>query len=239
MTVLRPDLYIASMGRSGSTLVANWLSVPGQEQYIFVEPNLTQGITPLLATQLERFGLAPSCSTDATLEEFHDLMQGRRWGVKEVKGILHDHIGSMLQPRRVVVTVRDIAEVYLSLVEKHRIQGVDVRFDTEWSRLYCLREAGYLLDLCRNRPDYHVIRYRDFVHSEDSRRALLEYTGFCGGGVVDFNFDLYNRSYETGYFNGRIAPRTRDYRTITARDLHAAREVAGMCVEYQAHFGYA
>jgi hypothetical protein len=228
------------MGRSGSTLIANWLSVPDQGQYIFVEPNLGQGVSPLLRTQLERFNLSgPFFAGEATLADFNTLLAGRKWGVKEVKGMLHDQLGISIRPRRVVITVRDIAEVYLSLVEKHRIQGVDDRFDPEWSRQYCLRESGYLQALHRAHPEYHVVRYQDFVCLEDCRERLKAYTGFRGGGTVDFNFDLYNRSYESGFFDGRIALRNQGYRTIEDRDLQAAQEVAGQCAEYQDRFGFA
>jgi hypothetical protein len=60
MTVLCPDPYTASMGCSGSTLIANRLSVPARNQSIFVEPNLTRGVSPLLAIQREQVGLAPA-----------------------------------------------------------------------------------------------------------------------------------------------------------------------------------
>jgi hypothetical protein len=240
VTVLYPDLYIASMGRSGSTLIANWLSVPDYDQYIFVEPNLAQGVSPLLLTQLERFNLSGALpGSDATLADFSVLLAGRKWGVKEVKGLLHDELGTSIRPRRVVITVRDIAEVYLSLVEKHRIQGIDDRFDPEWSRQYCLRESGYLDDLHRTHPEYHVVRYQDFVSSGACRERLTAYAGFRGGGTVDFNFDLYNRAYESGFYEGRIAPRSQGYRTIDDRDLRAAQEVAGQCAGYQSSFGYA
>jgi hypothetical protein len=240
VTVVYPDLYIASMGRSGSTLIANWLSVPEHNQYIFVEPNLTQGVSPLLRTQLERFNLSAALpGSDVTLADISALLADRKWGVKEVKGLLHDQLGTTLRPRRVVITVRDITEVYLSLVEKHRIQGIDDRFDPEWSRQYCLRESAYLNHLHRAHPEYHVVRYQDFVSSSACREQLADYTGFRGGGTVDFNFDLYNRSYESGFYAGRIAPRSQAYRTIDERDLQAAREVAGQCAGYQSSFGYA
>lgn len=239
VSVLQPDLYIASIGRSGSTLIANWLSRPDLGQYIFVEPNLTQGISPLLQTQLQRFHLtnneADGPDSPAALAA---LLAGRQWGVKEVKGELHDALGSLFQPRRVVVTVRDITEVYLSLVEKHRIQGVEERFDPEWSRQYCVRESGYIHQLARSRPEYYAVRYQDFVCSAATRSALAAFSGFTGGGAVDFNFDLYNRSYETGYHQGEIRMRKQGYRTITDQDIQAARKVAGDCADYQQYFGY-
>ena len=239
MIVLNPDLYIASMGRSGSTLIANWLSVPERGQYVFVEPNLLQGVSPLLSTQLERFGLGADPPGVATLEAFASGMAGRQWGVKEVKGMLHDHVGAAILPSCVVITVRDIAEVYLSLVEKHRVQGVEDRFDPAWSADYCMRESAYLLGMGRANPSYHVVRYHEFVASPAIRDHLSEVTGFAGGGTVDFNFDLYSRSYESGMFQGRIAPRKQAYHTITERDVQAARDVSAQCAGYQAHFGYA
>lgn len=238
MTELQPDLYIASMGRSGSTLIANWLSVPALGQFVFVEPNLTQGVSALLITQMERFGLETSVVGGHTLASFAAAMAGKRWGIKEVKGELHRYVGDSIRPRRVVITVRDIEEVYLSLVEKHRVQGVEDRFDLAWSAGYCVRESAYLLELSLAHPDYHVVRYHEFVESPAARERLTAATGFVGGGIVDLNFDLFNRSHESGIYQGRIAARNRPYLTIRKDDARAAREVAARCAGYQEHFGY-
>jgi len=48
-----PDFYVAAIGRSGSTMLCNWLSRP-PAQLVFVEPFFTRARNPeLLRIQLE------------------------------------------------------------------------------------------------------------------------------------------------------------------------------------------
>src|SRR5439155_14370338 len=137
---LRPDFYIASIGRSGSTLLCNWLTrLP--DQLVFNEPFFCRtDNSRLLKIQLDGFGMPATpaeweARDEAAEERFERLManrlDGRRWAFKEVlceeHGRAHDHF----DPPKVMITVRNIVDVALSFFEKHRAQANLARFCDE------------------------------------------------------------------------------------------------------------
>jgi len=67
--VAAPDFYIAAIGRSGSTMLSNWLCRPPQ-QLVFVEPFFLRPSNPrLLRIQLRDFGMAVSDAEWAPRDE--------------------------------------------------------------------------------------------------------------------------------------------------------------------------
>lgn len=248
----RPDFYVAAMGRSGSTMVSNWLSDP-PSRIVFNEPFfLRPGNSRLLRIQLRNIGLAVSDQEwsqvdDSPEKRFERLMgprlAGRRWAAKEV--LCQEHLAMLrtFEPPRVVVTVRNIADVALSFFEKHRLQGNLDRFSDKWVVDYCLRESAGLVDLVElledRRTPLHIVRYEDIVASDEARCALSAFTGWPGGGDTSANLADFDRAFEVqrhGASLSRSGPERK--RTLGDGLDSAAASIAEQCADYQRRFGY-
>lgn len=249
----RPDFYIAAMGRSGSTMIANWLT-SSPRHLVFVEPSfLSLPNTRLLRIQLENLGLGPSdeewdVEDGSAASRFARLMAprlaGRRWAVKEV--LCSEHVATLDQlcPRKVLITVRDMHDVALSFFEKHRLQGNLARFSDEWVAEYCTREAAGLIalrdELLRRSIPFEIVRYEEFTQSEETRHRVAAFVGWPGGGATDANLDRFDRSFEADRHGSQISSRNRQ---ASERDMDGslhilADSIKQQCGEYQRAFGY-
>lgn len=252
--VAPPDFYVAAIGRSGSTLLCNWLTSP-PDRLVFVEPFFMRTSNPrLLRIQLADFGLAVPDDewerTDPTgAERFRRIMwprlQGRRWAFKEVLCEEHVRVLDAFAPPRVLITVRNIADVALSLFEKHRLQDNLDRFDDQWVIEYCLRESSGMLEfrdlLDRRGVPYLVVRYEDFTGSEEARRSVENFVGWEAGGEIGSHLAEFDRSFEVERHGGAISGnlRTPSERHLNRDHLATAEEIAGRCAAYQSAFGFA
>lgn len=248
-----PDFYIAAMGRSGSTMIANWLTSSAC-RLVFIEPSfLRLPNTRLLRIQLESLGLGP---TDEEWNEedtsassrFGRLMAprlaGRSWAVKEVLCSEHFAALGQLGPKRVLITVRNIADVALSFFEKHRLQANTDRFSDEWVVDYCTREAAGLVafrdELVRRSVAFEIVRYEDFTRSEEQRKRVADFVGWPGGGATDAHLDRFDRSFEAERHGDSVSPRNRGAadRAVEQDLRRLAATVSDRCCEYQRAFGY-
>jgi hypothetical protein len=252
--VRSPDFYVAAIGRSGSTMLCNWLSRP-PAQLVFVEPFFTRARNPeLLRIQLEDFGLAPTktewnAPAKSGEERFRGLMtprlKGSRWAFKEVLCEEHLRVVEAFQPPRVVVTVRHIRDVALSFFEKHRLQGNLDRFSDRWVREYCLRETAGLVafrDLLTARSiPFLIVRYEDFTASGAAQRMVADFVGWTPGGTVDAHMDRFRRGFEVQRHGKSISAerRSADHRRLDPELIEAAAAIERECGGYQAAFGYA
>lgn len=251
---LPPDFYIAAIGRSGSTMLGNWLSSP-PARIVFNEPFFLRPMNSrLLRIQLRNLGMEISDSEwadadEAPLERFRRLMgprlEGRRWAAKEV--LCEEHVAMVraFAPPRVLVSVRDIVDVALSFFEKHRLQDNLDRFSDDWVVEYCVRESAGLVDflalLEQAGTPYHVVRYEDFTASADERSQIAAFTGWPGGGDPSANLADFDRGFEVGRHGPAISsqPLHRDDRSLSRDRLKEAAAVAERCGRYQERFGYA
>jgi len=252
-SVERPDFYIAAMGRSGSTMIANWLT-SSASRLVFIEPSfLSLPNTRLLRIQLESFGIGPTDDEwngeDASAPaRFRRLMAprlaGRRWAVKEVLCAEHSAALDQLGPKRVLITVRNIADVALSFFEKHRLQANTDRFSDEWVLDYCTREAAGLVafrdELTRRSIPFEVVRYEDFTRSEMHRNRVADFVGWPGGGATDAHLEWFNRSFEAERHGNSVSSRNRQAadRAVEEDLQQLADIISGRCSGYQAAFGY-
>ena len=253
ITLGAPDFYVAAMGRSGSTMLCNWLTrLP--DQLVFVEPFFRRPSNPPpLRIQLSDFGLAADddewSRQDLTgPQRFQRLMgprlQGKRWAFKEVLCEEHASVLDAFSPPRVMITVRNMADVALSFFEKHRLQNNLDRFGDQWVRDYCLREAAGLVEfheLLRSRDiPSMVVRYEDFTRSEAIRREVSEFVGWQPGGNTARHLARFNRGFEVERHGTGIssALRLRGQRHLTGQELRAAEAIAADCASYQSAFGY-
>ena len=248
-----PDFYIAAMGRSGSTMIANWLT-SSPTHLVFVEPSfLSLPNTRLLRIQLESLGIGPTDEEwnlqDASASSrFGRLMgprlTGRKWAVKEVLCAEHFAALDKLGPRRVLITVRNIADVALSFFEKHRLQGNLDRFSDQWVVDYCAREAAGLValrdELLRRSIPFEIVRYEDFTRSDGDRDRIAKFVGWCGGGATDAHLDRFDRSFEAERHGTSVSPTNRQAadRGIDPALHRLAATISDRCGEYQRAFGY-
>ncbi len=252
--ISRPDFYIAAMGRSGSTALCNWLTRP-PDQLVFVEPFFLRPTNPrLLRIQLANFGLA-ICEDDwrredlGALERFRRIMwprlRGRRWAFKEVLCEEHLRVLDAFAPPRILITVRDVADVALSFFEKHRLQGNLKRFDDEWVIDYCLRESAGLVEfrhLLENRGiPFRVIRYEEFTRSQAARDNAADFVSWEPGGALDSHLEQFDRRFEVERHGREFSDslRGRSERLLDRAHLEAADQIASRCAAYQSAFGYA
>ena len=246
---LRPDFYIAAMGRSGSTMLCNWLSTP-PGQIVFNEPFFLRPINSrLLRIQLRNLGLEVperewAQADQSPMERFVRLMgprlHARRWAAKEVLCEEHLAMTSAFRPPRVIVTVRDIEDVALSFFEKHRIQKNMDRFSDQWVVDYCLRESAGLVDyvasLEASATPVLVARYEEFGRSEAERSKIAAFAGWPGGGDPAANFEDFDRGFEAE--RDRVNGGASHARRLPNSCIQAAKELAERCSAYQARFGY-
>jgi len=249
-----PDFTIAAMGRSGSTLLCNWLT-HAPEWIVFMEPFfLRPGNCRLLRIQLEQIGM-PVTDEDWAARRDEDArarfarlmaprLAGRRWALKEVLAEEHRRVIEQLRPRKLVICVRDIADVALSFFEKHRLQNNLDRFSDEWVVDYCLRESAALVRLHQDALEQglpcHVVRYEDFTRDGECRSMLESFTGWSGGGDVAASLDRYGRSFEVKRHGQAISARIlrRDERLVEDGHRRLAESVSRRCRDYQDMFGY-
>jgi hypothetical protein len=249
----RPDFYLAAMGRSGSTMMCNWLTIP-PDQLVFIEPSfLDLPNARLLRIQLANFGMAASdeewdAPDQSAVERFERLIAPRlaskSWALKEVLCSQHRPVIDRLAPCRVLISVRNIFDVALSFFEKHRDQDNLHRFSDGWVADYCLRESAGLVELQQqlrfSTIPTAVIRYEDFTQSEAARRDMTDFLGWDGGGATDMHLNHFDRAFEVERHGSGVSSRIRE---CGKRELHPsavalAHSIEQKCAEYQRAFGY-
>lgn len=249
----RPDFLMASMGRSGSTMIANWLTQP-PERVVLIEPSLFALRNPdMVRVQLPAFSV-PADDTEWTFPDsdwqsrfrrlFAPRLDGRRWALKEVLVAESTRVMAAFAPLRVVVTVRDIGMIAASFLEKHRRQGNQDRFDAGWVGAYCRRESAAMVALCRtmDRDDvpYHVVRYEDFVASPQARACLSAFVGWPGGGDPQRHFGKLGRAFEIGRHASGVSTHSPSLpeRALEPEELALLPAILADCAAYQDAFGF-
>lgn len=251
--IARPDFYVAAIGRSGSTILCNWLTrAPGQ--LVFNEPFFSRpGNSRLLRIDLANFGMPVTeeewqWRLEAAETRFVRLMNsrlaGKRWAFKEVLCEEHDRVLQQFRPPKVVITVRNIVDVALSFFEKHREQQNLERFGDEWVVGYCINEAAGILrfeqSLAACGVPSKVIRYEDFTREESVRRSVENFLDWSAGGDISRSLTEFGRGFEVDRHGASISPlaRERSERALDQNEISLAASVGERCAEYQRRFGY-
>jgi hypothetical protein len=252
---LNCHVYIAAMGRSGSTMLANMLTQP-PSHCVLVEPWLPKGRQgPKLLEQLRRFGVPISDSSSINskrgseadsqrrIERLLDEMLGglSHWGIKEVRPEMHFPTLKMVTPEMIILQVRNIRDVTLSLIEKHA-RGSDRRYNLEWTRKYICTAASTIVKLRRSveKTRFRIIRYEDFVTSAKARQELEEWLQWPLDGDPGRNLDLFDRYYESERHGKSIGRSSVDRwkREFDPIKVNFANEMADCNRDYQSEFCY-
>ena len=181
----RLDLYLAAMGRSGSTVLCDLYS-RYPSHWLMNEPWIVRGSYGVVQLErIRRFGFDVaeedwSCKIDgeSDLDRFYRvysrMIEGLEFfGAKEVRCEFHEGYFRLMRPKRVLVLVRDIRDVIISLIEKILIEnkdGYDTHFVTEYLTRNC-RGLIEFYDSIRD-GDVEVLKYEEFCVSEARRRQI-------------------------------------------------------------------
>lgn len=249
------DLFIAGMGRAGTTLLANLLTVP-PSQWIITEPGITRGdMGEHVRQQAARFGLEISAAEwndgapgETALARFARVLaprlDGVRWGVKEVNPAGYDDLLRLFRPRKMVLAVRDIRDCAFSLLEKHaKVARPNPAHTRDWMHGRLLDAARALVKLHRETPAdrLRVVRYEDFVTDPARRVELAAWLGLELDGDPARCLDLYGREDEPLKHEGGIGAGSVNRGATERRPdwIAFADRLARDAADYQAAFGYA
>jgi len=249
----RPDVYIAALGRSGSTMLANLLTIP-PHRWVMTEPRFANGSTGTNAVhQAQAFGfqmragewqqLSGESPTERIQRFFTPRLAGlERWGLKEVRHDLIEPTYEFLSPHRVVVLVRNIRDAATSLVEKAERDGPD-RYGDDWLRTYLTKTPAALLNLVGRLADaeYRAIRYEDLVSDPLTRASLSDWLDWPLDGDPSRNLDtIFPRENEVALHGPEVTTKSVEKRKAATGGR--AAEIAAWAVdvngEFQRRFGY-
>lgn len=250
----RAHAYVAAMARSGSTLLCNLLT-DGHAHWLISEPRFDFGMTAKhLAPHAVAFGLVGAepdwlvPSPQRTPGRIHEryrtclapgLSKLQRWGAKEVRCELHDDTIRTIRPDRIVVCVRDIGDIYLSLLEKAAVQGNEDSYDKNWARAHCLENATWMRAYCKNSETYPIIaRYEDFAKTPTERERLAKALDWPLCGDETGYLQTLGRGFEVERHARQRGLTQAHMRGLDAEALREAGELREICREYQELFGY-
>ncbi|MEX4010446.1 hypothetical protein [Neoaquamicrobium sediminum] len=244
-------LYIAAMGRSGSTYLANLLTTP-PKRWVMVEPWFVNGLfNRFIRDRAAEFGWpidvqhwhlpAPMRTRAAFLERYRSFLAPKlneleRWGAKGVRADFHIPTITTINPRNMIVLVRDLRQVSLSLLEKNHRQGKKEEENRRWVELYVAENAQSLLKLCEIKlvDALRVVRYEDVSRSASEKRAIETWLDWPMDGDEFANLEDFGRGYEV---ERHTSPE------LVERQLPSGADdfVAKICEQnssYQDRFGY-
>ncbi len=227
---MNPHLVVAGVPRTGTTLLANLLTVPEERRWCSVEPG------HFAVTEHQRiYNRAKLLGWQISSPKIDDVLAFLstldRFGVKEVhQGQTQGAI--KLAPLRIVACVRDARDIAVSMADPRFVHARRPPTPLGMAQLtnrYLQAFRGW-----KNRFPVTVVRYEDLVKSESYRVDLGVALDWPLAGDPSRNLDLYRRGDEKR--DGVVSRRT-----PADRQQHAELAVAvhEACCPYQSEFGYA
>jgi len=207
----RANVFIAAMGRSGSTILANKLTRP-PESLVFIEPHLAQGGNINIVHGMKLIGRDFDEKSDLkylnevwktnpdqyTGEFFRKLGQIDFWGFKEVEPWLFEPSVQIFNPLKIIILVRDLEQVFYSYYEKSFRQNKLDNLGIEWIERRIKRAADAQLNLLKKYPDITIVvnynQKNDDTYLKDKVFSFIGFNGGVDGGIGHFGFQ--RRSWE-------------------------------------------
>lgn len=191
-------VIIYGLMRSGTTLVADLLSVPGRS-LIISEPDLYAWQPRTVARVCDTMAEWGLIDHDVSLERgdhkmfmprFMDALVPRLatldcWGIKQVNFANWRHLMRAFEPGKLILCVRDLRDIVLSSLDlMHRqllaFPGGRHARDEAWVVARLVHGAHELMTM---RDMAHmVVRYEDIVSDPDQRAAVAAHAGVAGLG---------------------------------------------------------
>ncbi len=250
------DIYIAAMGRSGSTLLCNLMTFePGH--LCIHEPWFMNGMSNEsarvqfaqagidIAEEIWRHGVLPR-RHDSYLLRYRELIAPAlsrltRWGAKEVRGEFHLPTILTIRPKRILLLGRDIRQVAFSLYSKDLTEGSSEEMARKFSFGYASLAARKLVELREMlpHPNFSIARYEDFSASISALSELARVLDWPFAGTPNANFDTFGRASEAKRHGGRMT-RAQFYADgdFPPDVVRIADELAELFPDYQRLFGY-
>lgn len=248
--IFRADLYIAAMGRSGSTALANMLTTP-PKRWVLTEPWFINGaMSKTIRGRWSEFGWADNDkdwwlpAAQRTNEHFAQrysdflvphLAKLDAWGVKEVRGDFHAPTIATIRPVKIIVLVRDIRDVIRSLLEKQIRQGSEATHGRPWIEQYISTASVSLVTIASaNADNVKVVKFEEIMNNPAAERNLAEWLNWPLDGDPSAGLIEHGRGYE-------IKRRTEgEPRVLPVDAATVIEEIAAVhsAAAYQRHFGY-
>jgi hypothetical protein len=254
LTLPPPDLFIAALGRSGSTMLANLLTTP-PNRWLIVEPRFANATTGRdVLEQARLFGINiddtewPPQEGESSGQRITRVFRKRildlqKWGLKEVRRDVILQTIDHLRPKHTIVLVRDLRDVAVSLYEKS-VRDNNPRYDDEWLRNYLTEAPAGILEAvdALATHDHRVVRYEDLVSDDTLRDDLAQWLDWPLDGQPERNLaSIYQRAREVELHAGAVTNISVG-RYRSADISTAAREIADWAhhrtPEFQQRFGY-
>lgn len=223
-------LAVFGVPRTGTTLLANLLTVPEERRWCAVEPGSFGGAKQArIFNRAKRLGWTLPGNSTEDVREFLSTLD--RFGVKEVH---EGQTGGALKAfrfQRIVACVRDARDIAVSLMDPRFVHQRRPVTAQGMARLTGRYLAHFLK--WRKEHDVIVVRYEDLVRSESYRDVLGETLDWPLEGDPNRNLGLYRRGDEkrAGVFSRRTPADREQHRSFLD-------EVHSVCADYQEHFGY-
>jgi hypothetical protein len=248
------DLYVAAMGRSGSTVLCDLYS-RYPTHWLMNEPWIVRGnYGPGQLEKVRRFGFEVADDDwfrkregESVVDRFYRvyasiLKQLEFLGAKEVRSEFHGEYYRLMRPEKVVVLVRDIRDVIISLVEKTEIEKRD-GYDTDFVRRYlrdnCLGLVQFYQSVQQTDTQVRVLRYEELTQSEACQKELDQFVGHGRIERIPEDGGVSTRPWEIERHGLTISAKTvgrfRSEQKIGWAELyHGIAE----CAQYNEFFGY-
>lgn len=246
-SMFEAELYVAAMARSGSTVLCDLMTYQGN--LCLIEPCFMRGATDLkMLDQFHNAGIRlaehdwkrlKSKTATGYSERYMNmlapaLLRCDRWGAKEVRPEYHVPTIATLNPKRVLVLVRDARDVAHSLFDKVQRDGGSREEAVLYVEGY-LPAAAQSLETLAKRLDVIISRYEDFTCSQEEMRSLATKLDWPLLGRPNSSFVGLNRVEEANLHKGAIS-KARTYRNRTNPGF--LEGVLARCAGYQKTFAY-
>lgn len=220
------DLLVTGMPRSGTTLVANLLTMP-PKAICMVEPgSFSVPIQNKAYKAASSLGLKPKSNSSKDVLE---VLTNIKWGIKEVKPDIYNISYRRLKPKKVAVCIRDARDIAISLKEMFRTKDKSTESVSNRVQNY----ASSLLSFLKEIKDPIFIKYEKLCDDDTYLKRIEDQLGWKMRGNPSRGLASYGRGDEVR--DGIFCRRTKIDRKNNKDLISSVNE---KCTKYQKKFNY-